>query len=165
MPFKPGTSFHPPVPHQNRGSGDLDSYVFNIPSPTPTIGLTTNPQSSRSRQWQGQLCSSFGWLSCAHRLTTSPPSSTCRPTSWGSPPVTPCSDCVAAHHGKWRRLPVKHVSYQGDTGLSPCQVIGLHGIRRVYVPYQSAGAQIMLMLGLWRVSSPPATPSPPPERL
>ena len=84
-------------------------------------------------------------------------------SSWGSPPVTPCSDCVAAHHGKWRRLPVKHVSYQGDTGLSPCQVIGLHGIRRVYVPYQSAGAQSMLMLGLWRVSSPPATPSPQPE--
>ena len=96
-----------------------DSCASNIPSPTPLNGFFTNPPSTRLRSWPSQQGSSVP------RLTTSPPSSTCRPTFWGSPPAILCSDYVAALHVRLRKLPVKHDFCLGDTGLRPCQAIGL----------------------------------------
>ena len=56
-------------------------------SPTLPNGSLASHQSTRSKAWPGQLCSSSGWLNCATRLTSSPLSSTSRLTSWGSPPA------------------------------------------------------------------------------
>ena len=73
--------------------------------------------------------------------------------------------CVAVPHVRWRKLAVKHVSYLGDTGWRPYQVIGLPGTRKVCVPCLSAGENQMLTRGLWRVFSSPATHFLPPELL
>ena len=136
-----------------------------MPSPTPLNGFLVNHPSTRLRPWQGQLCSNSGCVSSATRLPTSPPPSTCRPASWGSPPAILCSGCVAALHVRWRKLPAKHVSSLGDTGWKPCQAIGLLGTGKVCAPCLSAGEQHMPTRGLWRVSLYPAIHSLPLEWL
>ena len=140
---RPEPSSHPPASLPNPGSGKSDSCICNTPSPTPLNDFSTNHPSTRSRLWPSQQCSSSGWLSSAPRLTTSPPSSTCGPTSWGSPRTIPC---VVAPQERFRRLPVKQVSYLGDTELRPCQAIGLLGTRKDCVPCQG----LCTLPGCWR---------------